>query len=323
LTHIYAKRSDLVFYHGFHFNVSTSQPAIVMHLDYLPIDPTPSTNRVLQEVYEERAKESIPVNAGTGNRTDIEKEYYKVKGMPPMPEDDLAQTVLGNKSWQWFDENHKDFFADKWGVANSQKFVNFRKQLYEQGYVVIHPSDVWDYHPDAMSYYEVADCALFEFADFFNYAMFGRLGREEKIKFDDRGDKMWDILSSTKKCEEIMGDKHFMNIAKKDEDGKWQHSKTAQGGQTNVAISHGMGQATNFVRGEYALQLSCHRFVVEAFQQLYQHRYLHNCCERWRVKCGVSDLKADIFPKYNLMPIHIDVEPEACKTIQTTPVVLV
>lgn len=311
LKHVCAPRGAMVFYHGFHFNVSCAEPKVVMHLDYLPFEPTLEAAQVLSKVYEERSVKSIANNRGRSNYCDLENEYYGITGMPGLPVSPLAETVLGGKSWNSFMASHPLYL----GVISHSDLK--RKQLHEQGYLVVDPEVEWADDSNLESYRLYVKEALAEFERFFNWVLFKRLGRSEHLSFENRGDKLWDIMRSQEECEKQMGNKHFLNLATKNQDGVWVHDPVTRGGAGCVTKSSGMGHATNFMRG-YAMNcLSCHPYVVMTFQKLYDHIAVHNCAERWRVKCGTGDPASDKVPRDNIMPIHIDIKPTATGTLRT------
>lgn len=323
VSHVCACYGAMVFYHGFHFNVSCHDPTIVMHLDYLPFAPSQEADQVLEKVFNERSCKSYNIHPGKSNEPIVENELYNATKLPPLPNDELSETALGKRSWREYIKSHPKYLPELWNHNLTACLKEHRQELYDRGYTVFHPKFYWTIDDRTVDYNILVDRALKEFEGFFNYALFERVGRSERLSFDDRSDKLWSILRGQKECEAIIGNKHFMNLATKCDDGKWHHPIITQGGNGNVTIMCGMGHATNFYRGEHSLRLSCHEFVITVFQHLYNHVSVHNCCERWRVKCGVDKPDAgnhnvDHHPKYNMMPIHIDIKPFASHDI--TPI---
>ena len=313
ISHVVAPFGAMVFYRAFHFNVSCDKVKVVKHLDVLPFKQSSEADSVLKRVYDVRSAKAIGMHPGRSNQCDIENEYYARNGLPEMPKDPLSETVLGKKSWDSFLAGNPAYPTE---LQKDTRFEKHRKLLHERGYVVIHPEEVWKDDPRLSSYRRLTKEALGEFEAFFNYALFERIGRPERLHFDKPDDPLWTILRGHKECENLMGNKHFLNLATKDSDGKWTHAPMARGGTGYVTKNSGMGHATNFVRGYYALCLSTHPFVVTAFQKLYDHLAIHYCCDRWRVKCGVGESDADIIPRYNIMPIHIDTKPISSCTMR-------
>ena len=302
IRHVEAKKGDIVLYRTFHCNASTKDVACVHHLDYVPYEPTEENLALFRQVYEQRKKKSHSVGQGSGNKPTIENEYYEecgVNGEPlPMPTHPVARAALGRDSWEGV---YKSTFNPFSAIIPSDK-----KRLETAGHLVITPRE---YYRNYEQWYTLVDEALEEFEDFFNYALFGRLGIEDKrLSFDNRRDPLWTILRGEAECLKLLGDRKFLNIAKKDK-GEWRHAGTAQGGQSNVTKMCGMGAATNFYRGAASLKLSSHFFVASIFQCLYGTVHVHNCCERWRVKAGTGIIRDNEFPRSNVMPFHSDTRP--------------
>lgn len=315
ITHVVAPFGAIVLYRAYHFNVSCDDVKVVKHLDFLPFQHCGWADAVLKRVYDERSAKAIGMHPGPSNYCDVENEYHaKNGGMPPMPDDALADTVLGKKSWEYFLGIEPKYIER---LSKDTRLDKFRMQLHTKGYVVIDPEEVWKGDPKLESYRTLAKAALKEFEAFFNYALFERVGRSERLSFSDPDDPLWTILQGHKQCEALMGNKHFLNLATKDASGKWTHAQMARGGTGYVTKNSGMGHATNFVRGHKALSLSTHPFVVSVFQKMYGHIALHYCCDRWRVKCASGMFDSDVFPRYNMMPIHIDTRPIASCDLRT------
>lgn len=325
LEHVDAKEGDLIFYHSFHGNASAKLPTFVEHIDFMPVESTPETEQVLQSLYAERIKHAFPTNSGSGNSTALENEYYNtiLSKMPPMPDSELSQFVLGGKPWSTATNSlHTDLLKHgnpqyvifpesgkpeeiSYTVPWADLAKNLRRKVLKEGYAIVNPATVFSKHEYLEDYYICVRNAKREFEKFFNWAMFGRYGYDYHLPFDNRADPNWDMIRSAADCERITGNSKILNIGVKNGD-VWEHRSTAQFGNGNVTISCGMGNATNFVRGLHWLHLSCHPFVVACIQALYNHRFVINCGERGRVKCGTGKDKDDKIPSANLMKLHTD-----------------
>ena len=300
-----ASKGDLIFYKSFHANASQSLPSFVQHIDYLPHSLVSENCReLLSQRYKEFKRCSQTLGAGSGRQPKIEEEYYEKKyplKYPRLPNDSYTNASLGKITFDSIprrDVYEKDIISE-----------NDKTMLEQKGYLVIKMEKVLD-TKEYKQWMNLVDNAITSISDFFNYAILERNGiTNKRFNFSNRYDKVWDALTGENECAKIFGEqfKKILYISKKSKDGKGRtFCGTAQGGNGMVTKSFGMGHATNLYRNPKVLKLTCSKFVVRCFQILYGQTEVHNCTDRFRVKCGTGNPLDDKKPRTNIMPIHED-----------------
>lgn len=318
-----AERGSIVLYTTYHGNLQTENTALVMHGDYLPYKKDAQTRQWLTDLYQIRQDAEVTGGSGSGNSPVLANEWHKSSDARAirLPDDPHSAYALGKEE---FPGDYSDVLME---FVNHLWSAKYRDELERNGVVVIPVIDELETQIEALGdadsekkrelvclleeWKERVNGAETEFEDFFNYCLFGRYGLDSKLSFKSRDSDLWNILSGKADCERLMKDKNFLNLAKKDGDGVWKHSGTAQGGQSLVTIQCGMGLATNLYQGYHSLRLWCHPMACLLFKQVYGAEDVLNCCERWRVKVGTGKPTPCIvnIRQRGVMPPHCDTLP--------------
>ena len=298
LVHANSNRGDLIFYKSFHGNVSSSRPSIVQHLDYVKHEFFNDGNH--PELVKQRFESfsACPHTIAHDYELKLEPEYKLKKNgstAVTIPSHDIARALMGEKSWDDINDDCPQILTSK-----------DKQTLHKQGFLAVDLGKKLtpEAHEQWMKY---VDNAHREFIECVNYCIFERVNSPLRLPLDT-SHKLYNIFKGGKDSAAQTGNTHILYLSDVKDGERVYRKNPLYGANMLISKNAGMGKATRLFGGTHQLELSNHPIVFSCYKTLYGTKYLHNCSEQGRIKCGTGNKKHDILPQKaaNMMQCHED-----------------